>query len=135
MKALPPVAPFLRDIKAKIRNIRTSKMLRDRMSIILALVALGINLLNFALLFIHSPSTKSLIPTHYSSFTGFEGVGPWYGPFNISLFGLTVTLLNSVIAVVMFSRSRLVSFYLLISACVVGMFCLIISNAFAVVGQ
>ena len=135
MKALPPIAPFIRDAKAKLSEIRRSKMLRDRMSMILAMVALGVNLINIALLMMHAPSSMSIIPTHYSSFNGFEGAGPWYGPFGIAVFGLAVTALNIVIAVSMFSRSRLVSFYLLISACVTGMFCWIISNAFAAVGQ
>jgi hypothetical protein len=51
----------------------------------------------------------------------------------IGIFAVVVTLLNTSFAYYSFSRSRLVSFFLLVASNVVGAFSFIVSSAFGVV--
>ncbi len=73
------------------------------------------------------------LPVRYSSLVGFDALGPWYQTYAIGLFGVLVTAVNTTLAAISFTRSRITSFFLLIGAFVVGLFCLIIGTAFAVI--
>jgi hypothetical protein len=134
-KALSPFALIVQGIRKQILAIKASKILHDRLSVVLVLVAIGVNALNIFLLLSHIPASKAQVPTHYSSLTGFEGLGPWYTPIEIALFGLGITVINGFLALLSFGKSRLSSFFLLSVACVSALFCLVISNALAMVGQ
>jgi len=91
---------------------------------------------NIVLLAPHISSMRTaVIPVRYSSLGGFDGLGSWYSPLLIALFSVSISAVNGVLAFQAFSRSRLASFFLLVGSVVVALFCLIISNAFAVVGQ
>ncbi len=98
-------------------------------------VALAIGGFNAVFLLFQVPVVRTDMPMRYSSLYGFDGLGPWYSPFLIVLFGLGVSVVNGVLAYQVFDRSRIASFYLLAGAGVVALFCLIISNAFATVLQ
>jgi len=111
------------------------RILKDRLSLAVLLAAAGVNGLSLILLLAHLSNAHANIPTHYSSLTGFEGLGGWSGPLMIALFGVAVTVINFGLAALAFGRSRLVSFFLLTSAVATGLFCLIIANAFAMVTQ
>jgi hypothetical protein len=135
MKALPPLGSARRNLTITLARVRESRFLRDRFSVSLLVVALVIGGLNLVLLLFHLPLSRGEVPVRYSSLGGFDGLGPWYSPFLIALFGLSITLVNGVLAYQSFARSRLASFFLLVGAGVVALFCLIISNAFAMVAQ
>jgi hypothetical protein len=135
MNALPSLGSFRQNLSVKLQDVRESRFFHDRISTGLLIGALVANGLNLALLTLHLPVVRTDVPVRYSSLTGFEGLGPWYSPFLIALFGLSVTLVNGVLGYQSFGRSRLASFFLLAGAAVVGLFCLIISNAFVMVGQ
>ncbi len=135
MKGLPPLGAFRRSLSVKINDVRASRFLRDRISVSLLVGALFTSGFSLVLLTLHLPAIKTDLPLSYSSLTGFDGLGPWYSPFLITLFGLTVTVVNGVLAYQAFTRSRLASFFLLAGAVVVTLFCLIIANAFTGVGQ
>lgn len=135
MKALPPLGSVRRNLTTKFITLRESRFLRDRLSVTLLVVALVIGGLNLVLLMFHLPTARVDVPVRYSSLGGFDGLGPWYSPFLIVLFGLSITVVNGVLALQAFGRSRLASFFLLAGSCVVALFCLIISNAFAMVAQ
>jgi hypothetical protein len=135
MKALPPLGSVRRNLTTSLATIRESRFLRDRLSVSLLVVALIIGGLNLVLLLFNLPVTRGEVPVRFSSLGGFDGLGPWYSPFLIALFGISITLVNSVLAYQAFVRSRLASFFLLVGAGVVALFCLIISNAFATVAQ
>ncbi len=135
MKALPPLGSIRRNLKTKFADVRQSRFFHDRLSVALLVVALLTGALNLILLLFHIPAVRTEVPVRYSSLGGFDGLGPWYSPFLIALFGLSITVVNGVLAFQAFGRSRLASFYLLVGAVVVALFCLIISNAFAMVVQ
>lgn len=130
-----PLGSIRQNLTKSIMDVRASRFFHDRISVALLVSGLIVNGLNFVLLAIRIPLVRTDVPVRYSSLGGFEGLGPWYSPFLIALFGLSVTLVNGVLAYQAFGRSRLASFYLLAGAVVVGLFSIIISNAFAMVGQ
>lgn len=116
-----------------LTDVREARFFRDRLSVGLAVVALIINGLNLLWLGLHVHPIEGQVPVRFSSLTLFDALGPWYFPFLIALFGLGVTLVNDMFAYHSFGRSRLASFFLLITSVVVAIFCFVISSAFGVV--
>lgn len=96
-------------------------------------LALVVNGASIFLLALRVRPTDSQVPVHFSSFTLFDELGPWYYPFEIALVALLITLVNIVFAYHSFGRSRLASFFLLVTALVVGIFSFIIAQAFGAV--
>jgi hypothetical protein len=136
MKGLPPLGALRRSAQTKFKEVREARFFRDRISVSLLLAGLIVSGLGFVLLMLHVPPTHTDIPVRYSSLGGgFEGLGPWYSPYLIMMFGLAIVVINGVLAFRAFVLSRLASFYLLAGAAVVSIFCLIVANAFATVSQ
>ncbi len=135
MKALPPLGSIRQNLTSKLNDVRQSRFFHDRLSMWLLASALVIGGLNVVLLALHIPAVRTDVPVRYSSLGGFDGLGPWYSPFLTALFGLSIALVNGVLAFQAFGRSRIASFFLLVGANVVTLFCLIISNAFSMVVQ
>lgn len=130
-----PLESVRQNVNARLDEIRRSRFFHDRISMILLVGALAVNVVSLGMLLLHWPAVHADIPTRYSTLGGFDALGPWYSPFVTALFGPAVTLVNGVLAYQAFGRSRLASFYLLCGSVVVGLFCLIIANAFATVVQ
>ena len=103
------------------------------MSVSLLVTALALNLLNISILILRIRPTDYPVPVHYSSLKSFDVLGPWYDRYWIGLFGLAVTLVNGWLALNSFQRSRIATFFLLAGSIVVGIFCIIIANAFVAV--
>ncbi|HSX00824.1 MAG TPA: hypothetical protein VLF67_01160 [Candidatus Saccharimonas sp.] len=134
MNALLSLGSVRQKFGSKLAEVRQSRFFHDRISAGLLVLALVINGANLVWLILHVPAVPADIPVWYSSLHGFDGLGPWYSPFFIALFGLAVTGVNGTLSYQAFGRSRLASFYLLAGSVVVGVLCLVISNAFATVG-
>jgi len=134
MNGIPSVSGLWRNLQSYVADVRQSRFFHDRLSVTLLTGAFAVNALNFVWLLLHLKPSQAQIPTHYSNLVvGFEGLGPWYFPFEIALFALIITLMNAVIAYYSFRRNRLASFFLLTGSGVVAIFSLIISTAFEVV--
>ncbi len=132
MKRLSP-RNLKSQITAAISEIRGQRFFQDHLSLALLIPTLGFNLMSFIIMLVRLHPTTFPVPIHYSSLLGFDQLGPWYEPYRIVIFGITVTIVNTALAAYSFSRSRITSFYLLIGAFVVNLFCLIIGTAFTVV--
>jgi hypothetical protein len=133
MNGFPPLATFRRTFQDMLDEVRKARFFRDRLSSALLVGALVINGVNLVWLGLHVRPTEGLVPVRFSSLTLFDALGPWYFPFLVALFGLGVTLVNGAFAYHSFVRSRLASFFLLITSGVVAIFSFIISSAFGVV--
>ena len=55
--------------------------------------------------------TDSQVPVHFTSFTLFDQLGPWYFPFEIAFVTTLITIANGMFAYQSFTRSRLASFF------------------------
>lgn len=119
--------------KVSFDKLTSQRLMQDRLSLGILIPTLMINGLNFVLLAAQLSPTDFDVPVRYSSLTGFEDLGNWYQIYNIAFFGLLVTATNLGLALYSYGRSRITSFFLLIGAFVVSLFCLIISLAFAAI--
>lgn len=134
MNGIPSVSGLWRSIQGYVANVRQSRFFHDRLSVTLLTGAFLVNGLNFVWLLMHLKPTEAQMPIRYSNLVvGFEGLGPWYFPFEVALFALVITLINAAFAYYSFRRNRLASFFLLTGSGVVAIFSLIISTAFEVV--
>jgi hypothetical protein len=129
MNALTTLHSARAKLLQRVRDVRASRFLADRLSLGLIIAALILNGVAFAVLVTHVRPTEIPVPTHYSSLRNFDALGPWYFPFEVAAFGLAVTAANVVFAYSSYTRSRLASFFLLSGAVVVAIFSLIIANA------
>jgi hypothetical protein len=133
MNALVPLQSARAKFMSRVGEIRQSRFVADRLSLGLIIGAVLLNALAFGTLATHVRPTEVLVPVHFSSLRNFDALGPWYFPFEVAAFGLIVTLSNVVFAYSSYNRSRLASFLLLSGGIVVGVFTLIIGNAFGAV--
>lgn len=114
-------------------RLKGQRFFSDRLSLSILIPTVVINVANLILLAVKLEPTDFAVPVRYSSLVGFDTLGPWYHLYGIGLFGLMVTLTNGSLAAVSYARSRITSFFLLIGAFVVALFCLIISLAFTAI--
>jgi hypothetical protein len=134
MNGLPPLGALRRNAATAWLDLRQSRFLRDRLSLGLLLVGLGVNLASLLWLsFVVRPNETQVVPTQYSNLASFSGQASWFYPYTVALYALAVTLVNGVFAYRAFGRSRLASFFLLSTSVVVGLFSLIIANAFGAI--
>ena len=133
MNGLQPVAALRRTIQDISRDVLTQRFFHDRMSMSLLALAAGINLVALTMLVLKLRPTEGQVPVHFSSFTLFDQLGPWYFPMEVVLVSAVITLINGIFAYHSFSRTRLGSFFLLVAAVVVGIFSFIIAQAFGAI--
>ena len=134
MNSFPPLAQSRRIIQDAVANIRESRFFHDRFSAGLLASALLLNALTFVWLLLKVRPTDVPVPVHYSNLlNGFDQLGPWYFPFFVGLYAVTTTIVNGLFAYQSFGRSRLVSFFLLVSSNVVAAFGFIIASALGTV--
>lgn len=120
-------------LRQGISTARGQRFFQDRLSLSFLVPVLALNALTLIIMVIRLKPTDYAIPVRYSSLVGFDTLGPWYQIYMVGLFGVLVTAINTALAAVSFTRSRITSFFLLIGAFVVALFCLIIGTAFAVI--
>ena len=122
-----------RTIQDVVQDVLKQRFFHDRLSMVVLTLALGTNVATVFLLGLKIRPTDSQVPVHFSSFTLFDALGPWYYPFEIAFVATAITVVNGVFAYHSFGRSRLASFFLLVTAFVVGIFSFIIAQAFGAV--
>jgi hypothetical protein len=113
--------------------IRQHPLLRDPISVATLSLSLLFNAITLALLLAKVHQVDYPVPVHYLSLVGFDQVGQWYDTYRLAGFGFVVTVINGLLAAQSFQRNRVVSFFLLLGATVVSLFCLVISLAFAAI--
>lgn len=116
-----------------LSRLTQQRLLHDKLSLSILLPALAVNIATLAVVIFKVHPTDLAVPVRYSSLEGFSDLGKWYQIYYIGIFGLVVTIGNSMLAMMSFGRSRITSFFLLIGAFVVALFCLVISVAFATI--
>jgi hypothetical protein len=120
-------------LRQGITTARGQRFFQDRLSLAFLVPVVVLNGLTLIIMLLRLKPVDYAVPVRYSSLIGFDALGPWYQIYTVALFGILVTLVNTTLASISFTRSRITSFFLLIGAFVVGLFCLIIGTAFAVI--
>ena len=132
MKSFSP-ADILQNFRSEGLRLSNQRLVKDRLSLGILIATGIINAATLLLLLANLRPTEFAVPVRYSSLTGFQSLGHWYQIYYISLFSWAVGLVNAVLANICYLRSRITSFFLLVGAFVVSLFCLIISLAFAAI--
>ncbi len=132
MKIITPKA--LRGyLSEKITSFSEQRFWQDKLSLAVLIAALILNGITFVVLAVRVHPAQFEVPVRYSSLVGFDVLGPWYEIYRIGLFAVAVTVVNGLLAYKSFARSRITSFFLLVGAFVVALFCLIIGTAFTAI--
>jgi len=114
----------------KVIALTGQRFFQDGLSLSILIPTLILNSLTLILLVLKVHPTSFAIPVRYSSLIGFDKLGPWYEIYRIGIFGLIVTIINTILAYKSFRHSRITSLFLLSGAFIIAVFCLIISTAF-----
>jgi hypothetical protein len=118
---------------ANLAHLRHHPMLHDSISVAALSVAVISSVIVSLLLLVKVHHVDYPVPTHYLNLVGFDQVGGWYETYRIALFAWLVTIVNASLAAKSFQRNRLTSFFLLLGAAAVSIFCVVIGLAFAVI--
>jgi len=133
MEGFQPLNTLRRQLQNFVNHVLSQRFFHDRLSMSVLTLAVGVNIASIFVLGLHVRPTDSLVPNHFSSYTLFDGLGPWYFPFEIAFVALSITVVNVVFSYHSFGRSRLASFFLLVTALVVAIFSFIIAQAFGAI--
>lgn len=133
MEGSKPLRTLRRTIQERTSDVLSQRFFHDRLSMSVLTGALIVNVVSLFSLALKLHPTDAPVPVHFSSFTRFDQLGPWYFPLGISLVALVITVANAVFAYNSFTRSRLASFFLLVTSLVVGVFAAIIGQAFGAI--
>ncbi|MBI4133073.1 hypothetical protein HY478_00505 [Candidatus Uhrbacteria bacterium] len=76
-------------------------------------VAAATELIMIVLLASRAPaaSEQAVLPLHYNIYFGIDFVGPWYSIFASALLGLVAFIVNAVVILLTYERSRLFSYF------------------------
>ena len=133
MEGSRPLRTLSRTIQARTSDLLKQRFFHDRLSMTMLFAAVAVNGFSLINLALKLQPIDSPVPVHFSSFARFDQLGPWYFPLQITLVALGITVINAIFAYNSFSRSRLASFFLLVTSVVVGIFAAIIAQAFGAI--
>lgn len=89
----------------------------DRFVEIVLLLGILFNLINWGLVYYRfsrflAGQTESII-LHYNIYFGIDKVGEWTRVYNLPLIGIIILLVNTVIAYLLYSKNRLLSYFII----------------------
>lgn len=128
-----PALQSLQSLRQFPARLREHPMFHDPISIAAFSASVIFNLITLAVLVLKVHQVNYPVPVHYLSLVGFDQVGSWYQTYRIAVFGFVVTAVNAFLAAKSYQRNRLVSFFLLLGSAAVGLLCIVIGRAFAVI--
>lgn len=107
-------------------TIKKQRIFRDSFLRWFIIVAVALFLLEWVLLGFQLRPTGFVVPFEYTSGTAFR-LGEWWQVYSYGLFSLVVTAGNIALAAMSFEKSRIASFFLVISAIILNVFTLVIT--------
>ena len=100
---------------SKIQQIFNFKILIEKKLFIFTLIiSLFINIFIWAFLFLKIKAQSNPIPLHYNIYFGIDLIGKWYKIFLIPLLGLIIFFINFIVSSIIYSREKILSYYLAI---------------------
>jgi len=117
--------------------IKNSPARRNKFIIIVNAVSLILNVLLWFFLYwqlnkiVQVNPQFTTIPLHYNVFFGIDQFGKWYNAFILPLTGLIILAINFVIAISVYSKKSLLSYFLTISTFLIQII-LLVSSLFII---
>ncbi|OGY47236.1 MAG: hypothetical protein A3J62_03535 [Candidatus Buchananbacteria bacterium RIFCSPHIGHO2_02_FULL_38_8] len=99
---------IIRDREGVIRLYFSDKFIQVNL-----FLSLLINMALWLVLIGRRSSFSDLIPLHYNIYFGIDLLGYWYEIFLLPIFGLLVLLANFILGLPLFSRERILAYFLI----------------------
>ena len=111
---------YLKDLQEQLRSFLRNPTMG--LSLTVGLVA---NAVLWALLAARMGTWPAVIPLHYTIYFGIDLLGPWQWLFLLPGLGLVVLLVNSGLALPLFGRERIASYFLVVASALIQLIVLI----------
>lgn len=111
-------------------NLKTSPARKNKIILVCIILGFAINLVIWAfLIFKFRPIAlanpeNAILPLHYNIYWGIDLFGAWYQAFIMPIIGLAIWLMNFVLAIYLYSKKIMASYFFVISAVVAQLFLL-----------
>ncbi len=99
--------------------------LKNKIIFINSIIALIINFYNFLFLYFRTPRDYEQISLHYNVFFGIDFLDSSIIILNIVLFSVFISVINFLLAYILYSRERLLSYFLVTISTIIAIFLLI----------
>jgi hypothetical protein len=112
-----------------INNLRSSPAHKSKLIIIPSAIALALNLFIWAVIYFkfrplvyHLPVDQSFIPLHYNIYMGVDSFGVWQKIFILPTLGFFTLIINTLLAVIIYHRKEIISYFLSFTSLVIQVF-------------
>lgn len=115
-----------KQLQKRIDHFRSQRIFKDKLFsafLVLSLLAL---IAVITVLIVSVRPKAVVVPLRYSTLQGFDALGGWYRLYVYGVFSLLVFIGNTFLAVMLYQKSRIASFFLVLGTLVVNVFTLVI---------
>ena len=112
-----------------IDKLKATPARKNKLIIISSAIGLAINILIWALIYfkfypaVYSlPEEQSFIPLHYNIYLGIDLFGHWQRIFILPGIGLFIFALNTILALSLFNKKEIISYFLSVGAALIQVF-------------
>lgn len=124
--AAKQTAQAAKQLQKKIDHFRQAKIFQDRLFIIFLGLSVLVCIAIVCILIAGVRPKDVVVPLQYSTVQGFDELGAWWRLYGYGLFSIAVTLGNTILASILYQKSRIASFFLVIGTLAVNVFELVI---------
>lgn len=99
--------------EGKLNHSKLKIIYKDRYFLVNFLISIFLNLTAWLFLYLNfKPQTEPVI-LHYNIYFGIDLIGAWYKIFFIPLFGLVCFFINFALSVIIYTRAKILSYFLI----------------------
>ncbi|MEK7159242.1 MAG: hypothetical protein AAB766_01945 [Patescibacteria group bacterium] len=113
-------------------KLKTTPARKNKLILISSIVGLVLNLLIWLVIYFKFyplvydlPEEQSFIPLHYNIYLGVDLFGKWQNIFYLPGIGLVIFLVNTISALLLYSKKEILSYFLSVSSALLQVFLLL----------
>jgi Co/Zn/Cd efflux system component len=113
-------------------RLKTTPARKNKTIVISSILGLTLNILIWLIIYLkfyplvyNLPEEQSFIPLHYNIYLGIDLFGPWQNIFYLPGIGLLIFLVNTISALLLYSKKEILSYFLSISSSLLQVFLLL----------
>ena len=115
-----------------LERLKSGPAKKNKILLVATSIGLVINLATWAIIYFkfrplvyHLPADQAFIPLHYNIYLGIDSLGNWKKIFWLPGIGLIIGFINTILALMIFSKKEILSYFLSISFAVIQLFLLV----------
>ena len=105
---------------AKLGRLRQHRFFNDGWIVGLLILNFGINAFTVIWSLTHIHQSDILVPVRYTSLANFDILGRWYQLYYVVVASVIILMVNTILGVASYKRSRMISIFLLLVAAMVA---------------